>query len=77
VDPNGYVEDIDASVRKEEVAQLLQPCNDDFSGDEVSVGSKGRGLVTIVCVQDSEDVATGTVVDGEQSSINSVSVYET
>ena len=76
MDPNGYIEDADASVRKEEAAQLLQPRNDDFSGDEleVSVGSKERDLVTVVCAQDSEDVTTQTVVDREQSSINSVSV---
>ena len=74
MDPNGYIEDVDASVCKEEAAQLLQPHNDDFSGDEVSVGSKGRDLVTVVCTQDSEDVTTWTVVDGEQSSINSLSV---
>jgi hypothetical protein len=62
VDPNECIEDAD--VCKEEDAQLLQSRNDDFSGDEVSVGSKGRDLVeVIVCAQDSEDVAR--VVDRE------------
>jgi hypothetical protein len=69
VNPNECIEDAD--VCNEDDAQLLQSRNDDCSGDEVSVGSKGRDLVeVVVCARDSEDVAR--VVDRELDLVEDV-----
>src|SRR5882672_10942041 len=69
VNPNECSEDAD--VRNEDDTQLLQSRNDDYSGDEGGVGSKGRDLVeVVVCARDSERVAR--VVDRELDLVEDV-----